>query len=130
MFLNKDLYNNDFLNLKSLNEKSINLISYQNASITLPNMFELIWSITNRKSRSLSIHNPNEKLSAYDAFKTITTNPSLQLFEESRKSKLLENKYADFIVIEQDPLNIDVENLSSIKVLETYKRAERVFKRK
>ena len=130
MYLNKDLYNNDFLKLKSLNEKSINLISYQNASITLPNMFELIWSITNRKSRSLSTHNPNEKLSAYDAFKTITINPSFQLFEESRKSKLLENKYADFIVIEQDPLNIDVENLSSIKVLETYKRAERVFKRK
>lgn len=129
MTLNNELLSKNYLPLKTIVDNGINLISYEDGLFSMPNIFEGIWSLVNRRARSLKYFDKNQSLNVFEALKTVTINPSIQLFEDSRKGTLSESKYADFIVLSENPLEIDQTSLSSIKVIATYKRGECVFKK-
>lgn len=117
----KDLYP-----IKKLIEKGINVSCFQDSILVKPNMFEVLWCLTNRKTRgSISL---GDEISVYDALKTITINPAYQLHEQERKGTIEVNKYADFIIVNENPLSIKKEYLSSIKIIETYKQGASVYK--
>lgn len=72
---------------------------------------------------------PNERITPLEALKAITINGAYQLQEENKKGSIKAGKLADFVILDQNPLTINPENLRSIKVLETIKEGNTVYKR-
>jgi len=71
---------------------------------------------------------PNERITPLEALKAITINGAYQLQEENRKGSVKAGKLADFVILDQNPLTITPENLRNIKVLETIKEGNSVYK--
>ncbi|MCP4764273.1 MAG: amidohydrolase family protein [archaeon] len=61
-----------------------------------------------------------EQLSVYQALRTYTYNGAYGTFEENVRGTLTVGKYADFIMLEEDPFKISKNNLADIKVKSTY----------
>ena len=70
-----------------------------------------------------------ERVSPYVALKAVTSYAAYQIKEEKTKGTLEEGKLADFVILEQNPLKVDPKTIKDIKVLETIKEGETVFKR-
>ncbi|HEB83051.1 MAG TPA: amidohydrolase, partial [Gammaproteobacteria bacterium] len=67
-------------------------------------------------------------ISVMDALKASTINAAYQLKEEKIKGSIEPGKLADFVVLSDNPLNIDPMKLKDIKVLETIKEGQTVYK--
>ncbi|WP_370456636.1 amidohydrolase [Thermococcus sp. MAR1] len=70
---------------------------------------------------------PDEALTLEEALHAYTAGSAGVLMEEDLGS-LEEGKLADFIIVSDDPFEVDEKELRGIKVLETYIEGERVFK--
>ncbi|HCN50845.1 MAG TPA: amidohydrolase [Chryseobacterium sp.] len=102
---------------------------HHDAPVTPPDLITAVYAAVNRKTRSGMILGPNERITPLEALKAITINGAYQLQEENRKGSIKAGKLADFVILDQNPLTINPENLRSIKVLETIKEGNTVYKR-
>ena len=73
--------------------------------------------------------NKAERVRVLDMIKAYTINGAYQLFRETEIGSIEEGKYADFIVVDQDPFMVDPLELEDIKILETFFNGETVYKR-
>ena len=101
---------------------------HQDSPVIPPNMFETIWCAVTRKTKTGAILEPREKISVLDAIRGVTINSAYQYFEEDKKGSIKEGKYADLIIVDKNPLKIDIEKIKDIKVLETIKKGKTVYK--
>jgi predicted amidohydrolase YtcJ len=60
---------------------------------------------------------------------TITSWGAWQHYEEDTKGSLKAGKLADMVVLDKNPLKVDPMTLKDIKVLETIKEGETIYKR-
>jgi predicted amidohydrolase YtcJ len=110
-------------------DKGLKITIHTDAPVALPNLMRVIWSATNRVSRSGSIIGENERLTPYEALKCITEWSAYQHFEEDSKGTLTVGKLADLVIIDANPLKVDLENIKDIIVLQTIKEGKTVFER-
>jgi len=79
-----------------------------------------IWSAVTRIERnSGKVLVPEERISVKEALKMFTINGAYASFEEDVKGSIEPGKYADMVVLDQDPLNIEVDQLKEMRVLFT-----------
>ena len=90
-------------------------------------MIRLLWSTTNRITRSGKILGEDQKISTYDALKAMTINAAFQHFEEDIKGTIEVGKMADLVVLSEDPLIMDTEKLIDLEVIATFSKGERIF---
>lgn len=115
--------------IKSALKMGIPVTSHTDAPVALPNLMMVMYTTVNRVSRSGTVMGPDERLSPYEALKCITSWGAWQHFEEDRKGTLTEGKLADLVILDHNPLKVDPMTLKDIKVLETFKEGQSVFKR-
>ena len=70
---------------------------------------------------------PEQAITPYEAFRAITKDAAWQYFEEHRKGTLEVGKLADFVILRQDPFEIDPLQIADIKVDKTIKEGVIVF---
>ena len=87
----------------------------------------VIWTAVNRPTRSGAVLGPDERISAYDALKTITVNAAYQYREEASKGSISAGKLADFVVLSDDPTKVAPMSIKEIKVIETIKEGKTIF---
>ena len=58
----------------------------------------------------------------------VTKNAAYQYFEEDIKGTIKENKLADLVILDKNPLKVDVDDIRNIKVLETFKEGNSIYK--
>ena len=63
-----------------------------------------------------------------EAIKSVTINGAYQYFEEDTKGSIEPGKRSDLVIIDKDILSIDKEEIENIKVLETIKDGNTIFK--
>jgi predicted amidohydrolase YtcJ len=114
--------------IKSALKKGIRVTSHTDAPVAFPNMMMILWTTVNRVSRSGSVIGESEKLTPYEALQSITTWGAYQFFEEATKGSLAPGKLADLVILDQNPLKIDPMKLKDIKVLETIKEGNSIFR--
>jgi predicted amidohydrolase YtcJ len=114
--------------IKSALKKGIRVTSHTDAPVALPNLMMIMWTTVNRISRSGSIIGPQERLTPYEALKTITIWGAEQFFEEDKKGTLEDGKLADMVILNKNPLKVDPITLKDIKIIETIKEGNTVFK--
>ena len=70
-----------------------------------------------------------ERVDAYTGLQALTTGPAWQAFEEDRKGRIKPGLLADFVILDKNPLTTPVDAIRDIKVLETVKEGQSVWKR-
>jgi predicted amidohydrolase YtcJ len=111
-------------------KKGMIFTEHHDAPVALPSSIMILHTTVNRVSRSGDIIGPEERVTPYQALKSITEWAAYQYFEEQTKGTLTVGKLADLVIIDKNPLTIDPMTIKDIKVLETIKEGETVFKRK
>jgi predicted amidohydrolase YtcJ len=88
----------------------------------------ILWTATERTSRSGVVIGPEERVSVAEALRAITIDAAYQYFEEASKGSIEPGKLADFVILDRNPQNATGAALRSIRVLETIKQGETVYK--
>jgi predicted amidohydrolase YtcJ len=114
--------------VKSALKKGVRVTTHTDAPVALPNLMMIMWTAVNRVSRSGTVIGPNERLTPYEALKSITISGAVQFFEEKNKGSITTGKLADLVILDKNPLKVDPMKLKDIKVLETIKEGNSVFK--
>jgi predicted amidohydrolase YtcJ len=94
-----------------------------------PWVLELVDAGVNRETPQGVVIGERERLTPYAALKAVTAYAAYQIKEEKTKGTLEVGKLADFVILEQNPLKVPPRTIKTIKVLETIKEGETVFKR-
>lgn len=95
-----------------------------------PNLLEGVWCAVRRVTKGGRQLDAEQAVSVFDALRAITYNGAYQYGEESSKGTLEVGKLADLAVLDANPLDVDPDEIRSIKVLATVKEGESVWERK
>jgi predicted amidohydrolase YtcJ len=95
----------------------------------LPWILPLVDAGVNRTTAEGQVVGEKERVSPYVALKAVTAYAAHQIKEEKTKGTLEEGKLADMVILEQNPLKVDPKTIKDIRVMETIKEGETVFKR-
>ena len=82
-----------------------------------------------RKSREGVILGKDQAISVYDAIKAVTIDAAYMTFDENNVGSITIGKWADIIVLEDDPFRTDPENLRNIDVAMTLVQGQIVFQK-
>jgi predicted amidohydrolase YtcJ len=108
------------LPIGSINNNNIKFSLHADQPMFESNPFRLIQTAVERKTQSGNILGDGEQITVIDAIKSLTLNASWQINMETKIGSLEKGKYADFIVLDKNPLLIQTDKLSTIKCLKTY----------
>ena len=101
--------------------------SHHDAPVAFPDSMRVLDATVTRRSRSGDIIGPEQRVDVMTALKAMTIWPAWQHFEEQTKGSIEVGKLADFVILDQNPLDVDPETLDQIKVTETIKEGVTVF---
>ena len=91
-------------------------------------LMKTIWCAVNRKTKSGIDLGKEETVTVYQALQAITINGEYMYHEENIKGSLVAGKKADLVILNQNPLKIEPLNLDKIRVVETIKDGQTVYK--
>lgn len=77
-------------------------------------------AVTRTMSEGGGVLNPAERLTREQAFRAITINPAWQLGEEMNAGTIESGKWADLVVLGEDPFVVDANRISKVPVVETW----------
>ena len=112
---------------KSTLERDMPFTVHNDAPVVPPDMIRLLWSTTNRLTRSGKVLGPNQRISTYDALKAITINAAYQHFEDDIKGSIEVGKLADLVVLSADPLSMPSESLLNLQIISTFSHGKEIF---
>lgn len=110
-------------------QKGLIFTEHHDAPVALPSSIMILHTTVNRVSRSGDVIGPDERVNPYHALKSMTHWAAYQYFEESTKGTLAVGKLADFVILDKNPMKVDPITIKDIKVLETIKEGNTIFKR-
>ena len=112
---------------KSSLDRNMPFTVHNDAPVVPPDMIRLLWSTTNRKTRSGKVLGEEQKVSTYTALEAMTINAAYQHFEDDIKGTIEVGKQADLVVLSEDPLSIHPKKLLNLKVVATYSKGTEIF---
>jgi predicted amidohydrolase YtcJ len=71
---------------------------------------------------------PEQRLTAREAVRAVTIDAARQTFDEERKGSIEVGKLADFVVLSENPLTVEPMAIRDIRVEETIKEGETVWR--
>jgi predicted amidohydrolase YtcJ len=83
-----------------------------------------LWQVAPQK-----VLNASEKVSINDALKAITIDAAYQLKMDDKIGSVEEGKYADFAIVDKNPMKSDAYKIRDIEVNETWINGQQVFKK-
>ena len=81
-----------------------------------PVPLEWVWIAVNRAGLSGRVLAPMERVTVHQAFKMITIDAAFVLGVDSLIGSIEPGKFADFVILEQDPYAIPAENIRDVQV--------------
>jgi len=82
--------------------------------------FRLIQTAVERLTKEGDALGFNQRISVLNGIKAMTINAAWQIHMEDKIGSLKKGKYADFIILDKNPLKIPTKELQNIKVLKTF----------
>lgn len=101
---------------------------HQDAPVTKPDMLHSVWCAVNRITRKGQPIGQNQCISVYDAFKGVTIHGAYEYHEEHQKGTLEVGKLADMVILDKNPFQVNPMDIKDIRVLETIKEGNTVYR--
>lgn len=101
---------------------------HQDSPVIPPNMIESLWCATERITRSGTLLGPEQRISACAALKSVTVHAAYQYGQEACRGSLAYGKAADLVLLDRDPTAVPSRELRGLRVLETIRAGETVFR--
>ncbi len=109
-------------------ERGIPFTIHNDSPIVPPDMMRLVEITVNRETRSGSVLGPDQRATVMEALHAITLGAAFQYFEEDSKGSITPGKRADFVILAQDPREVEPGDLAEIAIVETIARGESVYR--
>lgn len=100
-------------------QQGLTFTLHSDAPVTMPNAIKLLWTATNRLTRSGKVLGEEQRITPYAALKAITIDAAFTLHEEQHLGSIEVGKLGDFTVLDQNPLTYPVEKFAQMKVVTT-----------
>lgn len=105
------------------------LIISSDAPVAVPDPMNGIYAAVTRKTVNGTSIGSQHKISVMEAIEAYTINPAKGIFMEDKLGSLAVGKYADFAILDRNPLKIDVDQIVDIEIMETWIGGMRVFEK-
>lgn len=109
-------------------EEGIKFTIHQDPPVKMPNQIFAIHTAVNRMTESGRVLGEHQRIPVMEAIKAVTINGAYQYFEEDTKGSIEPGKLADLVILDKNPLEVDKLEIKNIKVLETIKEGNTIFK--
>lgn len=99
------------------------------APMTDPDPLQCAQIAVTRQTQNGRVIGPEQCVDIDQALKAVTINAAYQLFMDDRVGSIEVGKYADFVILEQNPRKVDPATLGNISVLGTWLGGRQVWTR-
>jgi predicted amidohydrolase YtcJ len=100
---------------------------HHDAPVANPDAIRILSATVNRVSRSGLVIGPDQRVTTYQALKSITHWAAYAAFEENLKGTIEAGKLADFVILDKNPLKIDPMSIGELKVVSTIKEGKTIY---
>lgn len=102
---------------------------HTDAPITPVDPLIQVCTAVTRTSRKGTVYGPDQAVTVMSALKAVTIHAAFPKFEEHVKGSLTPGKYADMVLLAENPLKVAPEHIKDIAVLRTYVGGDVVYSR-
>ncbi len=102
--------------MKSAVDRSIPYAIHNDPPVSPPNALQSMWVAVNRLTRTGEVLGPDQRITAEQALMAYTSQAATVLGIEDEVGTLEPGKYADFVVLSQNPLKVDPMKIKDIEV--------------
>jgi predicted amidohydrolase YtcJ len=110
---------NKILPLLSAQNKGVKFSLHADQPMFESNPLRLIQTAVERQTKEGDTLGFNQKISTLNAIKAMTINAAWQIHMEDKIGSLKKGKYADFVILDKNPLTTPIHQIQDIKVLKT-----------
>lgn len=112
---------------KSAKDRGMVFTIHTDTPVVSMEPMRLIWSAVNRVSTSGKVIGAEQRVTPNDALRATTINAAYQNFEEKERGSIEEGKWADLVVLSENPIKVDPMTIKDIKVLKTVVEGKTVY---
>jgi predicted amidohydrolase YtcJ len=87
----------------------------------------MIWTSIARRSKQGTSIGPDQAIERWEALRALTIEAAWQLFEEDQKGTIEVGKLADLVILDANPLEVDLDAIPDIGVVETVKEGVTIY---
>ena len=109
----------EILPLKAAENNSLIFSLHADQPMFESDPLSLLHTSVNRKTRDGKIVGKSNKISVEQGLKSLTINAAWQIKMENKIGSIKPGKYADFVIIDQNPMMVDPDKIKDIHVLQT-----------
>ena len=115
--------------LKSAIKRGIKFTVHDDTPVTPVNPLQLVWVSVNRLTKSEKVLGPEQRVSVKEALRAVTIDAAWQNFEEDIKGSIEVGKFADFVILAENPFTVEPVKIRDIAVVETIVGGRTVYKK-
>jgi hypothetical protein len=90
----------------------------------------LIHTAVNRKTRDGKSIGPHNRVTVKSALKAMTIHSAWQIKMDDKIGSIKVGKYADFVILAENPYEVSEDKIREIQILETIVNGNTIYKRK
>lgn len=113
----------------SVENKGISFSLHSDFMVTNPNPLKMIEIAVTRKTWKEPDYKiaPDEAISVESAIRAMTAEAAWQLMSDHETGSIEAGKFADFVILGQDPRKVDPDKISEIPIIQTWMNGKIVF---
>jgi len=113
--------------INTMLEAGVRVAAGSDAPVANPDPLKGIYAAVTRRAATGQVVTPGEAISALDALKLYTINAAYSCFREKQTGSIAKGKWADLVILNGDPLQVNPEELKHLKVEMTVMDGEVVY---